>query len=200
MTTILKLGPADHGRPMTLEEFDAGDYEQGYKYELIDGKLYVSPEPNMPEGLLEDWLGEKLRLYKAEHPEVINFISPKARIFVPGRPGTTVPEPDLAAYHDLPLTEDWDELDWRDFSPILVIEILTGDDPTKDLVRNVDLYFRVPAIKEYWVVDGREKVSRPSMRVHRRYGKRWKVIDLAFGETYATRLLPGFTLTIDPRG
>ena len=23
MTTLLKLGPSDHGRPMTLEEFDA---------------------------------------------------------------------------------------------------------------------------------------------------------------------------------
>jgi hypothetical protein len=37
------------------------------------------------------------------------------------------------------------------------------------------------------------------MRVHRRYGERWKVIDLAYGDTYTTRLLPGFTLTIDPR-
>jgi hypothetical protein len=37
------------------------------------------------------------------------------------------------------------------------------------------------------------------MRVHRRYGKRWKIIELAYGDTYTTRLLPGFALTIDPR-
>jgi hypothetical protein len=35
--------------------------------------------------------------------------------------------------------------------------------------------------------------------VHRRWGKRWKVIDLASSDTYTTRLLPGFALTIDPR-
>lgn len=43
MTTIVKLGPADHGRPMTLEEFHAGDYQEGYQYELIDGKLIYPP-------------------------------------------------------------------------------------------------------------------------------------------------------------
>lgn len=184
---------------MTLDELDAREREPGYKYELIDGKLYVSPEPNFPEGVLEEWVGNELRRYMAAHPEVINFVSSKARVFVPGRPGETVPEPDLAAFHDLPLEEDWDALDWRQFSPILVVEILTGDDPSKDLVRNVKLCFQVPAIKEYWVVDGRDKASRPSMRVHRRHGKRWKVINLAYGETYTTRLLPGFELVVDPR-
>jgi hypothetical protein len=37
------------------------------------------------------------------------------------------------------------------------------------------------------------------MRVHRRYRKCWKVIDVVYGDTYTTRLLPGFTLTIDPQ-
>ena len=46
MSTVQsKLGPADHGRAMTLDEFDDADYEPGYKYELIDGRLYVSPDP-----------------------------------------------------------------------------------------------------------------------------------------------------------
>jgi Uma2 family endonuclease len=198
MATVLKLGPADHGRPLTLAELDAREYEQGYKYELIDGKLYVSPEPNLPDGFLEEWIGNKLRQYMRAHPEVINFLSSKARVFVPGRPGETVPEPDLAAYHDFPL-DHWEELDWEDVSPILVVEILTGDDPAKDLVRNVELYFEVPTVKEYWVVDGRKTPARPKLRVHRRWGKRWKKIDLGYGETYTTRLLPGFELTIDPR-
>ena len=38
-----QLGPADHGRELTYDEFLAGDYEEGHKYELIDGRLYVSP-------------------------------------------------------------------------------------------------------------------------------------------------------------
>jgi hypothetical protein len=32
MATVLKIGPVDHGRPMTLEEFHASDYEEGYQY------------------------------------------------------------------------------------------------------------------------------------------------------------------------
>ena len=43
----------DHGRPMRRDEFEAGEYEEGYKYELIDGKIYVSPQPNAPEGWVE---------------------------------------------------------------------------------------------------------------------------------------------------
>jgi Uma2 family endonuclease len=200
MATVLKIGPADHGRPMTREEFEAGDYEQGYQYELIDGKLSVSPEPNAPEGLVQDWIERKLQAYRQENPQVINFVYSRTRVFVPNRPGETVPQPDLAAYHNFPLQRPWRDIRWEDVSPVLVIEILTGDDPSKDLERNVDLYFQVTTIKEYWVVDAREDPEQPNLRVHRRYGKRWKVIDLAYGETYTTRLLPGFALTIDPRG
>src|SRR5436853_7078449 len=94
---VLKLGPADHGRPMTLEEFQTASAVEGYQYELIDGKLYVSPEPNLPQGRAENWLFFKVALYAQEHPEVINFVHFKARVFVPGRRGVTNPEPDLAA-------------------------------------------------------------------------------------------------------
>jgi Uma2 family endonuclease len=199
MATVTKLGLADHGRPMTLEEFDGGDYEQGYKYELIDGKLSVSPEPNAPEGLVQDWIERKLQAYRETNAQVINFVYSRTRVFVPDRPGETVPQPDLAAYHNFPFQGPWRDIRWEDVSPVLVIEILTGEDPSKDLVRNVTLYLQVPTIKEYWVVDAREDPERPRMRVHRRRGKRWKVIEVAYGETYTTRLLPGFALTIDPR-
>jgi hypothetical protein len=48
MPTLLKLGPADEGRPLTLDEFFASDYQEGYRYELIDGRLSVLPQPNLP--------------------------------------------------------------------------------------------------------------------------------------------------------
>ncbi len=183
---------------MTLEEYEEGDYEQGYKYELIDGKLYVSPEPNVPEGLVENWLGRKLQRYREDNPRVINFVHHKTRVFVPGRPGETVPEPDIAAYRNFPLRRRWRDIRWQDVTPILIVEILTGDDPSKDLVRNVELYFQVLTVKEYWVVDAREDPEQPAMRVHRRYGKRWKILDLSYGDVYTTRLLPGFELIINP--
>lgn len=200
MATILKIGPADHGRPMALDEFLTSSAREGYHYELIDGKLYVSPLPNLPEDRVEGWLFLKVKLYARDHPEVINYVTNKARVFVPGRLRTTCPEPDLAAYSDFPLHLPFRELRWQDVSPILVAEILSHDDPDKDLVRNVDLYLQVPSIKEYWLIDDRDDPERPSQQVYRRHGKRWRTLEFGPGETYTTKLLPDFELILDPRG
>jgi Uma2 family endonuclease len=199
MATALTLGPADHGRPMTREEFEAADYQEGYDYELIDGKLYVSPKANAPRGRIQFWIMLKLLFYAVEHPDVLNYVHPEARVFVPDQPEETIPEPDITAYRDYPLEQKIKEVRWEDVSPVLVVEIVSPDDPDKDLVRNVKLYLQVPTIKEYWAIDGRKDPDCPSMRVHRRSGKRWKTIELAYGDHYTTRLLPGFELTIDPR-
>jgi Uma2 family endonuclease len=199
MATILKLKPADHGRPLTLEEFVAATGEEGFHYELIDGRLYVSHMPDPPQGDVEVWLFGNLYLYSRKHPEVINHVHPKARVFVPGRRRTTCPEPDVTAYNDYPLHLPLRERRWQDVSPVLVAEVLSPDDPDKDLVRNVELYLQVPTIKEYWVIDTRPNPDEPTMTVHRRHGKKWRLIEVSHGETYTTKLLPGFALKLDPR-
>ena len=199
MATIVKIGPADHGRPITEEQLRTGEFKEGYKYEVIDGRLYVSYEPDAPQGLTEWWLFMKLNAYSIKHSEIINYVWVKSRVFVHSRPDLTVPEPDLAAYHDFPFHLPRKKLQWENVSPILVAEVLSPDDPDKDLVRNVELYLLVPSIKEYWIVDGLEDPDRPSMLVYRRHGTKWRKIDVAPGETYTTRLLPGFKLLLDPR-
>ena len=41
----LRLGPGDHGRPVTDEEFAEADYAEPWKYERVEGRLVVmSPE------------------------------------------------------------------------------------------------------------------------------------------------------------
>jgi Uma2 family endonuclease len=199
MTTLLKLTPADQGRPLTLEEFLCGEYAPGFKYELIDGRLDVSPEARLPHDQNKEWLQGELFLYSRRHPEVINYVSGAPRAFVPGATRTTCPEPDLAAYHDFPRHEDYDDHDWQDFSPVLVVEILSEGTEEKDLTRNVRLYRRVPSIREYWVIDPRPVSHQPTLIVYRRSGTRWRVLRVPFGDTYRTRLLPDFELIIDPR-
>ena len=200
MATVLKLGPADQGRPMTVKEFFAGDYQEGYQYELIDGKLYVSPVPDLPYDRLEEWLAFLLKLYARDHPGVINYVTSKGRVFVPDRPGATCPEPDVTAYRGFPLDRPLDEVRWEDVSPVLVVEVLSADDPDKDLVRNVELYLQVPTIREYWILDHRADINRPQLLVRRRRADRWqRVITVPFGARYTTRLLPGFELLVDPR-
>jgi Uma2 family endonuclease len=193
------LGPADHGRRMTYDEYLAGDYQEGYKYELIDGELYVSPQPNLPCEMLENWLLRKFLLYSMTHEEITNFVTNKARLFVPGREDLTTPEPDLAVYKNFPKHLPDDELDWRNVSPFLAGEILSADDPNKDLVRNVELFWQIASIKEYWIFDTRLSAALPALLVYRRQPKKWKIIEVAPGEKYTTRLLPGFELIVDRR-
>jgi Uma2 family endonuclease len=200
MTTILKLGPSDHGRPLSPEEFYLANWQSGYRYELIHGRLYVSPVPDLPQNWLELWLFGKLNLYVLERPEIINFVTNKARVFVPDEPEATQPEPDLAAYESFPRDIPIAQMDWRSVSPLLVVEVVGENDPEKDLERNVELYLQVPSIREYWVLDPRLDADNPTLLVYRKRGQRWqRLIEVSSGEMYTTRLLPGFSLRVDPR-
>lgn len=200
MATMLKLGPTDRGRPLRLDEFEAADYEAGFKYELIDGRLAVSPQADFSQHWLERWMVRQLDRYADDRPDVVGFLANKSRVFVPGRPDLTALEPDIALYHELPEAETVDEIDWAAIRPFLVGEVLTKEENVeKDLVRNVELYFQVPSIREYWILDGRARTERPTLHVRRRHGSRWIVREILPDETYETRTLPGFKLHLQPR-
>jgi Uma2 family endonuclease len=199
MKVVQKLGPADHGRELDYDEFMAAEYQAGHQYEIIDGRLYVSPQPNPPQDKTDIWLLWKLLVYSKQQPNIVNHVTNRGRIFVPDRPRITVPEPDLAAYRDYPHHLPVAEIRWEELQPVLVGEVVTKDNPDKDLVRNRELYLLVPSIKEYWIFDLREDADRPTLLVLRRHGAKWREINVPFGETYTTKLLPGFELLVDPR-
>src|SRR5687768_13506321 len=131
----MKLGLADHGKRVSVTEFESAEFEEGYKYELIEGSLYVSPQPHWSEVHLEKWLLRKLSAYADRRPDVINDVINKARVVVPGSRRRTTPEPDIAAYADAPLDEEAGEVRWEDVTPVLVAEVLYASEPYKDLVR-----------------------------------------------------------------
>ena len=199
-TATRTIGPAEEGLRMTWDEFSTADWEEGFRYELIDGRLVVAAAPNIDHDEYWDWLNWPLTRYTRLHPEIINRVSSNARVFIPRRPGVTVPQPDFAAYCDFPRKLALAHaMNWRKVSPILVVEIMSPDSTDKDLFRNVELYEAVPSIREYWVVDGRGDVEEMTFRVYRKRGSKWqKPIEYHYGDTYTTKLLPGFSLLIDP--
>src|SRR5262249_38967340 len=127
-----RYGPADHGRLMTLKQFETGRYREGFQYELIDGRLYVSTLPDPPYGIIELWVFFKLQAYWQSHRDVLQFVSNKTRVFVPRRRRATTPEPDVAAYGLFPLHLPFKRIRWQDVSPILVVEVLSESDANKD--------------------------------------------------------------------
>jgi Uma2 family endonuclease len=198
MRALTKISPADNGREMSEEEFESSKDEEGYRSELIDGRIYVSPLAELPHQSILDWLVQLLQEYRSNHPETINFVSAPAEVFVRGRARPTRPQPDIACYANFPHHLPRRDRRWRDVSPILVVEIISEEDVEKDLERNVELYAQVASIREYWVVDPRPDPDYPSLRVYRRRGQSWqKPIDISPGQTYTTRVLPGFELALD---
>src|SRR5215831_987701 len=45
MKTAIKVGPQDHGRRMSLADFDHAEVQEGYLYELGRGVIVVSDVP-----------------------------------------------------------------------------------------------------------------------------------------------------------
>lgn len=191
-TTTLRFGPKDHGRAVSDEELELAEYRPGYDYEVIFGRLYVSPAPNPEHDVVEKHIYNQIYLYSLDRPDVVGYVTDRARVFVDSEEKTTAPEPDLAVYAEGP------DDDWRAVGPFIVGEVLRGEEIDKDLFRNVELYWRVPSIQEYWVFDIRENPRRPTLLVHRRTRNGWDTRELAASDTYQTSLLPGLKLAISP--
>jgi Uma2 family endonuclease len=194
------LGPLDHGRKIEPDEFERAQCQEGYLYELIEGRVYVSSWPELPHDVLVMWIWTSLTDYKQHYSDIINYVSCRPRVMVLEPTNSTRLGPDLAAYHDFPRARPIGTVSWQDVSPVLVLEVVSAEDPAKDLIRNVELYELVPSIREYWILDPRADASKPALLVYRRRGRHWqKPKKFAYGATYKTPLLPGLTLLVDPR-
>lgn len=187
------LGPADHGRRMTLDEFFGMADEEGYRYELIEGVVEVTPAPDTPHERMVMHLVGLFEHYRTEHPKYVNFIACRGRI-VQREPEETCPEPDLCLYRDYPLHEA--RVTWEDIQPIVVAEVLSPENPAKDLERNRRIYLGFVGIQEYWIIDPLVDPKRPTMLALRRAGDDWQEVPIASGGTYTTDLLPGLTVDL----
>src|SRR5262245_56574519 len=63
------FGSDANGILMTPREFDRADFVEGYRYELINGVLIVTPIPALNERDPNEELGRWLRNYQEGHPQ-----------------------------------------------------------------------------------------------------------------------------------
>lgn len=189
---VLHLTPADAGRALEHEDYERAEYAPGYLFELVAGRLAVTPAPNMPHTVVQAWILERLIDYARQRPDVLQAAVSVSRVLTRALGAMTDVQPDVAAYRAFPRTRT---STWHDVAPALVVEVISASDPDKDLVRNRDIYLRVPSIQEYWIVDPRP-ANGPSMTALARGPQGWEERLVAPGATYRTDLLPGLTLDL----
>ena len=75
MATVTQkiIGPADHGRKMTLDEFRTADFVEGWLYELSRGVLDVTEVPGINHGRIVYRISLMFAAYELTHAGVINY-------------------------------------------------------------------------------------------------------------------------------
>jgi Uma2 family endonuclease len=182
----LYLGPDSGGARLTPEEFDAAEFEEGWRYELIGGVLVVSPVPLRKERDPNEELGRWLRNYREDHPQGRAMDATFSEELVVTH--TDRRRADRVIYAGL----GRDPLEGE--VPTIVVELVSKG--KRDLIRDYeekrDEYLAL-GVREYWVFD---RFAR-CLTVYRPQGSTSVQQVVREGEIYTTPLLPGFELSLD---
>lgn len=175
-------------RLLTIADLDAFPDDDGNRYELIEGVLYVSTAPGLPHQLVLQNLQLELGLFLRENP---------IGVIVPG-PGTILSNYD-AVIPDVVIirNERWDNVTSEQrvtAAPDIVVEILSpgAENRRRDLQLKRKLYAKY-GVAEYWIVDNQDR----SITIYRLENQGLEnFITLRDDDVLTSPLLPGFELTV----
>ena len=178
-----KLGPQDHGRRMSLKEFEPIEVQEGYLYELGRGVVVVSDVPKFRHRRQVSAIRKQFMAFDLSNPNRIYEIlaGNECKILVDDLESER--HPDLSIYLNPPRKED----DWRSWIPEIVIEVVSLSSEIRDYEEKREEYLAI-GIKEYWIVDS----DKGEVLVLRRTRGKWVPRTLKAGDMYETKLLPGF--------
>jgi Uma2 family endonuclease len=183
--TMIKIGPADHGRPMSLAEFEHARVQEGYLYELSRGVITVADVPKGRHAMQLIAIRRQLTVDDFLHPgRIVGILgSGECQLLIDDLESER--HPDVASYLSPPSDIDSKNL-WRECIPEIVVEIVSPSSRKRDYEGKPEEYRQVGA-KEYWIFDDRDKV----MVAMRRVRNRWVETRIEPPAVYRTRLLPG---------
>lgn len=179
------FGPDAAGTLMTPREFDRADFVEGWRYELINGVLVVSPPPLENERDPNGELEYMLRTYRDNHPK-----------------GWCL---DATLFEQTVKTEKnrrrADRVIWAGLGrqprlngvPTIVVEFVSEGkrDRKRDYEEKRDEYMEI-GVSEYWIIDRFQR----TLTVYSRQGKKIQKRVVNEKKTYTTPLLPGFELPL----
>ena len=189
--TTTRIGPADHGLRMSLEDFDEAEFEEGYRYELGRGVLDVSDVPLPKHAMVWSAIRDQLIGYRLTHPGLTYAIfgGNECRLRIDTLQSAR--HPDLTVYKTAP--PSWGNEVWGLWVPELVVEIVSPSSVSRDYQEKREEYLAFGVI-EYWIVDPKQA----TILVLRREHDQWSERSLTPDDIYETPLLPGFRLACRP--
>jgi len=129
-----------HGRPFTVDDLEAMP-DDGNRYELIDGTLFVSPAPGRRHQRIVLWLAMALVQRCPDGMEVLT--AP----FAVRASRTTELQPDVLVGRDEDFTEKL-----LPVAPLLAVEVFSPSSVLNDLNNKRAAYQRLE-VPSYWVID-----------------------------------------------
>lgn len=185
--TATIIGPNDHGRPMTLDEFERAKGVEGRLYELGRGVIVVTDVPNTPHMRQVEELRDQLVAYKLAHKGFIYSVATGSEAKILVDEDQSERHPDLLIYQTPSPETDV----WSTWIPEIVIEVVSPSSAHRDYEEKPGEYLAF-GVSEYWIVDA----AKQQVTVLRRSRGQWASTIVKHGETYQTRLLPEFTLDV----
>jgi Uma2 family endonuclease len=173
---------------LTVADLDAFPEDDGNRYELIEGELFVSRAPGIPHQRILLNLEVALSEYLREHP--IGILVPGAGAIFSDYDAVI---PDLTFVRN----ERWDQVvTGEKFTGAvdLVIEVVSAGaaNRRRDFSAKRQLYGKY-GVKEYWIIDS----ENLSVSIFRMQGETLKEIATVTGEDKVTStVLPGFQLQV----
>ncbi len=182
----IRIGPADHGRRMTLDEFIKADFQEGRLYELARGFVEVSEVPGLWHGEIVYRVATMFILYTQRHPGIIRYQAGggECRIRLPGMVSDR--HPDQAIYLDPPPAE---KQIWTMWVPTIVVEVVGARGRKRDFVTKREEYLRM-GVHEYWILDPKKRQMHALVRA----GDTWEETIVPANGVYRTFLLPGLVV------
>ncbi len=173
---------------MTVDEYLEADLPEGYRYELVEGVIEVSPTPGVLHDDVIGHLNTMLVNYMQAHPDVIAHISFRSSIAIPGK--ETVREPDISVYRHWTAVSD-QKLEWKNRTPFLAVEVVSPGQEFRDYEQKRADYLAA-GLSEYWIVDR----YTGSISALTRAGEAWVEAEHRAGDTFEPAALPGLRVDV----
>jgi Uma2 family endonuclease len=181
----LRLGPRSAGALLSLEEFDRARFEEGWRYELINEVLVVSPYPERSARDAVEGLGHTLRNYQESHPQGAALDATLAEETIETKRNRRRADRVIwAGLGHLPGPHD---------PPTIVAEFVSEGKVNQErdyVIKRAE--YREIGVNEYWIIDRFMKTM--TVWTFAADGDRQRVITA--NQTYETPLLPGYKLSL----